>query len=354
MPATRLNLPLKYLIASSDPITASHSLSVERNTYFGLAIVSLTPSWVVPSHITSSACSSSATGATPRLTPVEINPCAASTFSCRIKRRKRSMVSFGLVSSSNTSSILRPAMPPSLFIRSAAHWTPRIPHSPAVPAAPDRGAIIPIRKGLSCASAGADIRGAAATRTPVPANLEKSRRVSFIGASHHDARLPARCDWHTINISVTSHQALFSGLDASKNALSPNRLVIYYTSPTICWRRCDGTDIKPDDRSAAELPRNLSAPHRRMVQWLAPRLCDLCNRIHGAIGLFRQRQQLALVGAGDRSGDVPVRKFFRMVDSPLRHAPALAGEGVPGDLQQAYADASSVLHRTGDAFCQSQ
>ena len=30
MPATFLNLPLKCLIASSDPITASHSLSVER------------------------------------------------------------------------------------------------------------------------------------------------------------------------------------------------------------------------------------------------------------------------------------------------------------------------------------
>ena len=53
MPATRLNLPLKCLIASSDPITASHSLSVERNTYFGFGIISLTPSWVVPSHITS-------------------------------------------------------------------------------------------------------------------------------------------------------------------------------------------------------------------------------------------------------------------------------------------------------------
>jgi hypothetical protein len=183
IPATRLNLPLKYLIASSDPITASHSLSVERNTYFGFGIVSLTPSCVVPSHITVSACSSSATGATPRLTPVEIKPWTASTFSCRISRRKRSIVSFGLVSSSNTSSILRPAMPPSLFIRSVAHWTARIPHSPAVPAAPDRGAVIPIRSGLSCARAGAKTPGAAAARTPLPASLENSRRVSFIGAS---------------------------------------------------------------------------------------------------------------------------------------------------------------------------
>src|SRR5712675_188580 len=272
MPATRLNLPLECLIASSDPITASHSLSVERKTYFGFGIISLTPSCVVPSHITRSACSSSATGATPRLTPVEINPCTASTFSCRIKRRKRSIVSFGLVSSSNTSSILRPAMPPSLFIRSAAHWTARMPHSPAVPAAPDRGAIMPSRRGFSCASAGAAIVGTAAARTPVPANLEKSRRVSFIGASLQNAHLPARCYWHTINISVTSHQALFSGREASKNALPPNRLVIYYAGPTICRRQGDGTNVKPDDGTAAEVPRNLSAPHRGMVQWLAPRL----------------------------------------------------------------------------------
>ena len=34
MPATRLNLPLKCLTASSDPITASHSLSVERKHIF--------------------------------------------------------------------------------------------------------------------------------------------------------------------------------------------------------------------------------------------------------------------------------------------------------------------------------
>ena len=180
MPATRLNLPLKCLTASSEPITASHSLSVERNTYFGFGIISLTPSWVVPSHMISSACSSSATGATPRLTPVEIRPCTVSTFSCRIRRRSRSIVSFGLVSSSITSSNLRPAMPPSLFIRSVAHCTARMPHSPAVPATPERGAMIPILSGLSCAIAGENTCGAAAASMPVPASFEKSRRVSFM------------------------------------------------------------------------------------------------------------------------------------------------------------------------------
>jgi hypothetical protein len=43
--------------------------------------------------------------------------------------------------------------------------------------------MIPILSGLSCASAGANTRGAAAARTEDPASLEKSRRVSFINAS---------------------------------------------------------------------------------------------------------------------------------------------------------------------------
>ncbi len=57
-------------------------------------------------------------------------------------------------------------------------------------------------------------------------------------------------------------------------------------------------------------------------------------------------------------GIVPVtflcRQFLRMVDPSLRHAPALAGEGVPRDLQSPYTDASPVLHRTGDALCRPQ
>src|ERR1700690_1797538 len=131
----------------------------------------------------------------------------------------------------------------------------------------------------------------------------------------------------------------FFRLDKSpKTALPPNRLVIYYAGFSIDWRRCDGTIIKSDDGAAAQLPGNLPAPHCGMVQWLAPRLRHLRDRIHRAIGLFRQHQQFALVGAYDRSGNLPAREFFRMVDSPLRHAPAVAGEGVPRDLQQAYAD----------------
>src|SRR5258707_1906018 len=39
-----------------------------------------------------------------------------------------------------------------------------------------------------------------------------------------------------------------------------------------------------------------------------------------------------------------------MVDPPLRHASPLADQGVPRDLQPAYADAPPVLHRAGDAL----
>jgi len=75
----------------------------------------------------------------------------------------RSIVSFGFVSSSittrtcagNAAILVHPLV---------AHCTGRMPHSPAVPAAPDRGAMIPIRSGLFCAKAGANSRGAAAAR----------------------------------------------------------------------------------------------------------------------------------------------------------------------------------------------
>ena len=55
---------------------------------------------------------------------------------------------------------------------------------------PERGAIIPILSGLSCAMAGENTEGAAAASAPAPASLEKSRRVSLIGnSSLSDAHL---------------------------------------------------------------------------------------------------------------------------------------------------------------------
>src|SRR5215468_10278055 len=227
----------------------------------------------------------------------------ASTFSCRIRRRSRSIVSLGLVSSSITSSNLRPAMPPALFIRSVAHCTARMPHSPAVPAAPDRGAMMPILRGLSCASAGANSRGAAAATRPVAASLLKWRRVSFMefpprwvmGASA--ARL---LPYHKYIRDFAS--SAFSGNAAKQHRCRPNRLVIYQTAAPrtpgeTATETSDGTDLQPDDRAAAQLPGKLPLSHRRLVQWLDPRLRHLCDRLHRAVGLFRQHQQSALVGA---------------------------------------------------------
>ena len=62
MPAMRLNCPFQCLMASSEDITASHSLSVLRKRYFGLGSFSSTPSWVVPSQKMVSARASSTTG----------------------------------------------------------------------------------------------------------------------------------------------------------------------------------------------------------------------------------------------------------------------------------------------------
>ena len=142
-------------MASSEAITASHSLSVLRKRYFGLGSVSSTPSWVVPSQKIVSARVSSATGPSARPTPVETMPCTQSTLSCSTSFWKRSMVSLGLVSSSTTSSILRPAMPPAALKRSTAHCVARRPLSPALAAMPERGARMPILTGLAWAMAGA-------------------------------------------------------------------------------------------------------------------------------------------------------------------------------------------------------
>jgi hypothetical protein len=65
------------------------------------------------------------------------------------------MVSFALVSSSTTNSILRPAMPPLALNFSTAHSVARSPLTPALAAIPERGARMPILTGPDCAMAGA-------------------------------------------------------------------------------------------------------------------------------------------------------------------------------------------------------
>jgi hypothetical protein len=123
---------------------------------------------VVPSQKISSAFISSATAPMARLTPEETMPCTQSTLSCSTSLRSRSIESFGLVSSSTMSSILRPAIPPLAFMRSTAYCVPRSPHSPIVPAMPALGAITPMRSGVFCANAGKLKYGWAAAITPAP------------------------------------------------------------------------------------------------------------------------------------------------------------------------------------------
>src|SRR5215467_12677149 len=91
------------------------------------------------------------------------------------------MVSLGLVSSSITSSILRPAMPPPALNFSTAHCVARSPLSPALAAIPERGARMPTRQGLAWAMAGANTPGAVAPAPAAANEVSRARRESFIG-----------------------------------------------------------------------------------------------------------------------------------------------------------------------------
>ena len=121
MPATVRILPLKFRAVRIEAITASHSLSHERNAYLGFGIVSSTPFCVVASQESQIILRSSATGPMASPTAVDAVPVITSTFVWRASLRKRSTVSWGLDSSSMTVSTLRPRMPPAALILSTAY-----------------------------------------------------------------------------------------------------------------------------------------------------------------------------------------------------------------------------------------
>src|SRR2546427_10673355 len=177
MPATVLNRPFQCRAVRIEAITASHSLSVERNEYFGLGIDSSTPFCVVASHESQIVFISSAAGPSASPTPVEIAPLTASTLCCSASLRKRSTVSFGLDSSSITSSSLRPRMPPAPLMRSVANCTPRSPDSPTGASTPALAARMPSRTGPLCARTGATSSGRAAAAAPAADSFKKWRRV---------------------------------------------------------------------------------------------------------------------------------------------------------------------------------
>src|SRR5438094_238318 len=177
MPATVLNRPFQCRAVRIEAITASHSLSVERNEYFGLGIDSSTPFCVVASHESQIVFISSAAGPSASPTPVEIAPLTASTLCCSASLRKRSTVSFGLDSSSITSSSLRPRMPPAPLMRSVANCTPRSPDSPTGASTPALATRMPSRTGPLCARTGATSSGRAAAAAPAADSFKKWRRV---------------------------------------------------------------------------------------------------------------------------------------------------------------------------------
>src|SRR5690242_3713606 len=129
-------------------------------------MVSVTSFWVVASHDTQIILSSSATGPTERPLPVEIRPAIISTLSRSASLRKRSTVSFALVSSSTTSSTLRPRIPPDALTRSAHHWVVTSAHSPMLPSTPERDARTPTLTGPDCANEGTPASELAASAPP--------------------------------------------------------------------------------------------------------------------------------------------------------------------------------------------
>ena len=108
-------------------------------------------------------------------------PCTQSTLSCCTSFWKRSIVSLGEVSSSTTSSILRPAMPPLALNFSTAHSVAFMPLMPGLAAIPVRGARMPILQGLAWAMAGANTVPEVAAAPVAAMDLSTVRRESFMG-----------------------------------------------------------------------------------------------------------------------------------------------------------------------------
>src|SRR6185295_20413401 len=102
------------------------------------------------------------------------------------------MVSLGDVSSSTTSSIGRPAIPPDALNFSTAHSVALRPLMPGLAAMPVRGARMPSLQGLAWAMAGANTPGEVAAAPVAAIDFKTVRRDSFMG------RFLARFDWRRL------------------------------------------------------------------------------------------------------------------------------------------------------------
>src|SRR5262245_23934743 len=92
------------------------------------------------------------------------------------------MVSLGDVSSSITSSIGRPAIPPAALYFPTAHSVALRPLIPGLAAIPVRGTRMPSLQGLAWAMAGAPRRDAAARALVAVMDFRTARRVIVMGS----------------------------------------------------------------------------------------------------------------------------------------------------------------------------
>src|SRR5262252_3593803 len=138
-------------------------------------------------------------------------PCTQSTFSCCTSLLNRSIVSFGVDSSSITNSTLRPPIPSLALYLSAAHCVARMPFSPGAAAMPERGARMPMRSGLLCAIAGAKMPAVAEAAPSAAADARSLRREIAIEVLPCD---PALRRWVIVvsledDISDACHQQAY-------------------------------------------------------------------------------------------------------------------------------------------------
>ena len=135
-----------------------------------------------------------------------------------------------------------------------------------------------------------------------------------------------------------------------------NRLVIYQLGlrdgPT--WREDGESAMELSSSPMTERQRNYRANYRhRIAGWYNGWLHVFVIYVIGFTAL-----SIYFANVGDlrwwELGIVPVTflfaNFFEWWIHRLRHAPPVADQGIPRDLQPPHPDASPVLHRAGDAL----
>ncbi len=110
-----------------------------------------------------------------------------------------------------------------------------------------------------------------------------------------------------------------------------------------CDRRKSPMDTQTDVAAAGGVPRRFPHPHRAGLFRLGACRADLRAGRCGDLVLRAADRGAGLVRVPGDPGRVLHLQCVRVVDPPLRHAPA--GQGLHGYLQTPHAGAPSVLHR---------